>query len=763
MKYIIREDNIPVLSANYVDEILDEKLKRDYSYIHDSMEVEGYRIRFNDFSMFSEILFDAKVVGFITFIHDEGSNMGLNEVFILPEFRHNGLFLQGVLTLFMSGADLSFNEPTRNLVEILIHMGLAERLNDGLVASAVGFDISDEHMIYHGEFDVDEIISTHLYDTNLCSPVYLHDISTPGVCQIAYQDALDWDDMHYDCRRFRKSTDLDEYFNSIKNALLKNSDEYAEILKMLKYKLPRGLLNYETIFGDDDDLSDYMVSLIDGEVVDEDEASRIIRRLKEEYDEGIVSDEGLLTRLGYLIDGTDLSQIDELFLENISRTTDLCPCCRQPVSRSDSYCVTCGCDISDGDLLDYEEVMAEIVQANDNVIDLRGQDTGRYLDTGDIPLSGDDEIFDMLYEIYEKNDTEAFEELKKVYPFEITDITEIADLEDRTVIDLSSFFLDEDVTYMKNYHSSCRIVDRMKPRRLHRLRETDDLKNPTYSVRMALLELKGNPNLEGALESADIRICGDEVKRLLFENDLIESRTFGEDFWLHVYQNYLVVELKEILRKNSLKVSGNKLELALRLRDNDMYHEFGEDEFQLTENGEFLLAATQWIEIYDEFMDDFDLDDIQNYLKGKSGNFMQNAMGYLDEHIKIGYRRGDFGRLHDAFSSKAMLHVYWEDFKGALVEELKLFMLRINPIYLSVDDLESYEAIMFSNLNNIIVLMHMTNTHNLKKMFNRTWGLMKFEKRLLAKKVSLRYLVRALDGEDFDELSHEIADRYFRN
>ena len=65
-------------------------------------------------------------------------------------------------------------------------------------------------------------------------------------------------------------------------------------------------------------------------------------------------------------------------------------------------------------------------------------------------------------------------------------------------------------------------------------------------------------------------------------------------------------------------------------------------------------------------------------------------------------------------------------------------------------------------MNNIKVLMHLAGIHNLKKIFNKTWSYMKFEKRLVPKKIALGYLNRALDGEDGDELSYEIAGKYFR-
>ena len=150
-------------------------------------------------------------------------------------------------------------------------------------------------------------------------------------------------------------------------------------------------------------------------------------------------------------------------------------------------------------------------------------------------------------------------------------------------------------------------------------------------------------------------------------------------------------------------------------------------------------------------------------MEHNSIDFIQNAINYLNEHLKIAYQRKDFHRLHDVFSAKSFLYLHNEEFKKALTEELHLYMLRLNPIFLSPEELESYEAIEYSNINNIGILSIFANTHNLKKIFNKTWSHMKFKDRLISKKMSLKYLNRAVGGEDLDELSWEISEKYFKN
>ena len=765
MKYIAREDNIPEILINSGEETLDSKLKKEYDYIYSSMKDEGYSIRFNDFNLFSEILFDSKVVGFATYVSSKGNTITMNEIYILPQFRGNRLFLQELMQMQMSTGRVSFNQPTRNLVEILIHYNLAVRIKDNLVVSAFVFAIRSEHILCYGDFDMEDMdCFSNIYDLNLCSPLFTMDITTPGACQFAYQEILDDDDKHYSCREFRQSIDTDRYFQSLKEEFLNNGEDYNSLSLDLRNKLPNIYSNYETVFGDGEGLSDFMRLQVKDGLISESDAVKLIDKLKKEYDSGIVKDEGLIIRLLYLLNGYDLSEDTELFLKNISKTTDLCPYCYQPVSPLDSYCEMCGCDISDGRLLDCDKVISEISQKDPNIVDLRhlksGEAFNKYPPLEESSLS-QDEITECLVEFYKNNDEEGFKNFIKENPIGITDISQIENLEEGVFVDLSSHMSCGEAEYVKNYYPSAKITDRVNASR-HVLNEDKTQKGPTYSLRMTLLELEKNPNLSRALDSADINIDRDYLVDCLFKYNLIESKKFGEDFWIMVYRNYKVVELKDVLRKNDLKVSGNKMDLVLRLQENNMYSPFGEEDFQITENGEEVLRATSWIDAYDNSMECFDRDDFERYVgEYRESSFIQNQLNYLNQHLKIAYRENDFSRLHDVFSAKAMIYVYDEDFKKALIEELQLYMLRLNPVFLSSPEMESYQAFQLSNMNNILVLSQLAGIHNLKKIFSKTWSYMQFKKRLVSKKECLKYLNRAIGGENLEDLSCEIADKYF--
>ena len=119
--------------------------------------------------------------------------------------------------------------------------------------------------------------------------------------------------------------------------------------------------------------------------------------------------------------------------------------------------------------------------------------------------------------------------------------------------------------------------------------------------------------------------------------------------------------------------------------------------------------------------------------------------------------------MHDVFSSKAMIYLHEEEFKKALIEELKIFILKINAVYLNKNDLKSFYAIEYPNINNISELEDLAEINNLKRVLYKAWFDLKLDdEMLMTKKEAFNYLKRAYDGEVLDELAEEVANKYFK-
>ena len=202
------------------------------------------------------ILFENKVVGFAFYELNSQTNFVLNEIYILPEFRGNSLFLLEINILLAAGNSLSILQPTKNLVELLIHYGFAFKLSENIVASAISFNFKNDDILSNSneEFDDEQIMSSNIYDLDIRSSLFLRDISTPGRNIIYYHQELENDFKEYGKRKSLSNN----YFNEIKDLFLRNSEEFTQIMFDLKDKLSKSQLGFDIVVGHGEEFSGYM-------------------------------------------------------------------------------------------------------------------------------------------------------------------------------------------------------------------------------------------------------------------------------------------------------------------------------------------------------------------------------------------------------------------------------------------------------------------------------------------------------------------------
>ena len=345
MDYIIRKNNEESVIPNFEGKILSDVLKRNYGYIYESMKVNDYNIRFEEYSLFTELVYEEKVVGFATFLIPQASALCLTETYVLPDFESENLLLNSFLMLMSSGAGLSILEPTRDVVEFLIENSFATKLTESIVTSAISFDMLENDIV--GNYNLNGITpSTNLYDLNLCSPIFLYNISTPGVCEIFYLYVIPSDDKKYNCSEFRNSINFDEYFKNIKKSFLENSEEFNHILFDLKNSLPKSYLDYNEVIGEGEELSDYFEGMVYEGIIDKKTAIKIRNQLKKEYENEEVTDQSLALRVSFLLNEDEHEVNLETFDDVEVQFDNFCPYCYSQVSLSSPYCPVCGYNIS---------------------------------------------------------------------------------------------------------------------------------------------------------------------------------------------------------------------------------------------------------------------------------------------------------------------------------------------------------------------------------------------------------------------------------
>ena len=335
IEYLIRDDNVQkaYLSENALEvmDILDE----GYAYITDSMSHENFSIQSPTCNLFKELVFDNKVVGFCSYdFSREFMTAALNNIYVMPEFRGNKLFLNELEKTMADHNKPSIVEPTRFLVELLIKYGFAKGIGENIVASSIEFIVPGENVLSNTTYDTSEELSTHFYDLNICASIHFLDLEKS---QIAYSSPLSSDILDYDCLE-RRNQISDVYFNEIRDMFVENEEKLMEVVLELEDNLPIKSYTLEEVIGDENNLSPYIESLIDDAHVTYSKALEIKEQIREEYEAGMILNESLLIRLAYLFEKPQEP--------TIKSHSDKCPYCDMPIDNHDKFCHFCGINLS---------------------------------------------------------------------------------------------------------------------------------------------------------------------------------------------------------------------------------------------------------------------------------------------------------------------------------------------------------------------------------------------------------------------------------
>ena len=397
-----------------------------------------------------------------------------------------------------------------------------------------------------------------------------------------------------------------------------------DIIDMNKHLTKWG---YDVIVGEGEGLSEFMQGIVDNEIVSHDRALEIKQQLITEYEAGEITDDDVDERLTALLLG---EMSDSILFEGFQ------------------------------EFLDSPEADGEDMQIMKEFFDVIGANEELGASIFNAILSDDESEFENLIVNAMNNDEEfsnRFLELADDY-----DETELL-LPDGEHLDLNSLGLNLDSPYP--------VAEMMWGSNDEKYKLDDTYYGKDYPIShdiyvfRILKSLKKHNSLKIAMAVAGMKgsMTPHAVESQLFMQDLISDEVNYDNWDEFAHDSLTIKDLKNILRKNNLKISGKKQELIDRIAENQIpLDDFRSDKAIVTLDGEEFLQQNQWIDFYDTFLEKFDFNDFMKYLDNNDGEFIELVFNYLQEHLKLAEKENNSIYVADCIMAHEMISKAGNDF-----------------------------------------------------------------------------------------------------
>lgn len=267
-----------------------------------------------------------------------------------------------------------------------------------------------------------------------------------------------------------------------------------------------------------------------------------------------------------------------------------------------------------------------------------------------------------------------------------------------------------------------------------------------------------NFDLTNSIINIDYEFNADFIKNLVIKDGYISNELNSLE--KENYLNSLTVnELKEILKRNNLTVTGNKSELISRIIEYVPSNFLPEKEYYVTEKGIVFINSHEDIDFYNKFLKNFYYYEFKKFIDENKGDITEVTELFLNKHLEISIDKRDNKAYKDSLKALAYLNALNNNIEQELHYELKQFIVGLNPIFRDERLYNYYQPINENNVENIRKILS-ENDFKIEYEFNKAWKSMEIKKFIIPSKKSLNILSQMISGEDRDYMNDKIREEY---
>jgi len=250
------------------------------------------------------------------------------------------------------------------------------------------------------------------------------------------------------------------------------------------------------------------------------------------------------------------------------------------------------------------------------------------------------------------------------------------------------------------------------------------------------------------------------LKEYIEKNEYV-SYTLDKQSWKKIAYTYKVQELKEILKTFKQKTSGRKSELIDRIADNIPLGYIKTSNPNLTSKGIKYLEDNVDLITYSTYLEDYIYDEYIQYSIENPGEYIQQPIDFLDEHIDYAIYTKNHYHLTHTLAIQARLYSEKEDYERTLQLTLQRFIIDLNMIYIKEEFIPYNIPIQQSTAHNIYSLNQLLGHQNFKNTFNQIYKTFKEDNLRLTYDETYEIISQLLINTNLNRLNTIIINTYY--